>query len=111
MEEKVSVNRKKGQTMAESNSKYPDDPEQTGWIARAKAGDRINNLFTTSAITCSKTPKRPKTLPRKFSCGLIQNWTLMMTSDSSPPGCFPSPHTTAWIAGKDAVFNWFRGMI
>jgi RNA polymerase sigma-70 factor (ECF subfamily) len=40
VEEKISVNRKKGQTMAESNSKYPNDPEQTRWIAQIKAGDR-----------------------------------------------------------------------
>ena len=26
--------------MAESNSKYPNDPEQTEWIAQVKAGDR-----------------------------------------------------------------------
>jgi RNA polymerase sigma-70 factor (ECF subfamily) len=27
--------------MAENNSKYPNDPEQTGWITQVKAGDRI----------------------------------------------------------------------
>ena len=27
--------------MAKSNSKYPNDPEQSRWIAQVKAGDRI----------------------------------------------------------------------